>query len=91
MAAFLAERSVTSSFGARFSIPFALASILHHGRSGLESFNDAAVANPKVQALAARVSVEEDPAFTAAYPAQQRCFVRLRLKRGGTLEGTCYR
>ena len=89
MAAFLAERSVTSSFGARFSIPFALASILHHGRSGLESFNEAAVANPKVQALAARVSVEEDPAFTAAYPAQQRCFVRLRLKRGGTLEGTC--
>jgi len=89
MAAFLAERSVTSSFGARFSIPFALASILYHGRSGLESFNEAAVANQKVQALAARVTVEEDPAFTATYPAQQRCVVSLRLKRGETLEGSC--
>ena len=89
MAAFLAERAVTSSFGARFSIPFALASILYHGRSGLESFNEAAVANQEIQALAARVSVEEDPTFTAAYPAQQRCIVRLRLKRGETLEGHC--
>jgi 2-methylcitrate dehydratase PrpD len=89
MAAFLAERSVTSSFGARFSIPFALASILYHGRSGLESFNEAAVANQKIQALAARVTVEEDPDFTATYPAQQRCIVRLRFKRGDTLEGHC--
>ena len=89
MAAFLAERAVTSSFGARFSIPFALASILYHGRSGLESFNGAAVANQKVQALAGRVSVEEDPTFTAAYPAQQRCIVRIRLRRGITLEGHC--
>jgi 2-methylcitrate dehydratase PrpD len=89
MAAFLAEKAVTSSFGARFSIPFALASILYHGQSGLESFNEAAVANQKVQALAARVSVEEDPAFTAAYPAQQQCIVTLRLKRGATIEGHC--
>ena len=89
MAAFLAEKAVTSSFGARFSIPFALASILYHGQSGLGSFNEAAVANQKVQALAARVSVEEDPAFTAAYPAQQRCIVTLRLKRGATIEGHC--
>ncbi len=89
MAAFLAEKAVTSSFGARFSIPFALASILYHGQSGLGSFNEAAVANQKVRALAARVSVEEDPAFTAAYPAQQRCIVTLRLKRGATIEGHC--
>jgi 2-methylcitrate dehydratase PrpD len=89
MAAFLAEKAVTSSFGARFSIPFALASILYHGQSGLGSFNETAVANQKVQALAARVSVEEDPAFTAAYPAQQRCIVTLRLKQGATIEGHC--
>ncbi len=89
MAAFLAEKAVTSSFGARFSIPFALASILYHGQSGLGSFNEAAVANQKIQALAARVSVDEDPVFTAAYPAQQRCIVTLRLKRGATIEGHC--
>jgi 2-methylcitrate dehydratase PrpD len=89
MAALLGEKAVTSSFGARFSIPFALATILYHGRSGLDSFNEAAVANGKIQALAARVAVEEDPAFTAAYPPEQRCIVTLRLKRGETVEGKC--
>jgi Tripartite tricarboxylate transporter family receptor/MmgE/PrpD C-terminal domain len=43
LAAILAEKKVVSSFGARFSIPFALASILFHGRSGIGSFDDAAV------------------------------------------------
>ena len=38
------------------AVPFALASILVHGRSGLASFNDAAVANPRVQALGASVN-----------------------------------
>jgi len=89
MAAFLAEKAVTSSFGARFSIPFALATILYHGRSGLAAFDEAAVRNQRIQALAARVAVEEDPAFTAAYPTQQRCTVTLRLKGGETLEGKC--
>jgi 2-methylcitrate dehydratase PrpD len=89
LAAFLGGTTVTSSFGARFSVPFALATILHHGQSGLDSFGDAAVANPTVQALTARVAVEEDPAFTASYPAQQRCIVTLRMKDGRTLTGEC--
>jgi 2-methylcitrate dehydratase PrpD len=50
LAAMLAEKRVVSSFGARFSVPFALASILYHGRSGLQSFDDDAVVNPQVQA-----------------------------------------
>ncbi len=46
LAASLAGKNIVSSFGARFSVPFALASILYHGRSGLKSFDEAAVANP---------------------------------------------
>ena len=49
LAAMLANKSITTSFGARFSIPFALASIITHGRSGLASFDEKAVANPTVQ------------------------------------------
>src|SRR4029078_1757163 len=57
LAAMLAGKNVSSSFGARFSVPFALASILAHGRSGLASFSDAAVANPQVTALAQRLDL----------------------------------
>ena len=65
LAASLAGKNIVSSFGARFSVPFALASILYHGRSGLKSFDDAAVANAQVQALVQRVDVSEDLSFTA--------------------------
>ena len=64
LAAMLAERRVTSSFGARFSVPFALATILHHGSSGLAQFEQAAVDNEAIQSLAARVDLQENPQFT---------------------------
>src|SRR5690606_3126241 len=82
LAAMLAEKNIVSSFGARFSVPFALASILVHGRSGLASFDDAAVANPQVQALAQRVDLREEPAFTARYPAEQPVTLRIVMRNG---------
>jgi 2-methylcitrate dehydratase PrpD len=89
LCAMLAETRVTSSFGARFSVPFALATILHHGRSGLEPFEDAAVANEAIHALAAKVEMKEEPAFTARYPAEQICELRVVLNDGTTLQGQC--
>ncbi len=89
LAAMLGEKRVTSSFGARFSVPFALATILHHGGSGLAPFEQAAVDNPAIQALAARVEVQEDEGFTARYPAEQRVELRIVLDDGRVLEGGC--
>ena len=89
LAAMLAEKRVVSSFGARFSVPFALASVLYHGRSGLRSFDDDAVANPQVQALAQKVDLQEDPTFTARYPAEQPVTVRIVMKSGAVYEGRC--
>jgi 2-methylcitrate dehydratase PrpD len=89
LAAMLAEKNVVSSFGARFSVPFALASILVHGRSGLASFDDAAVANPQVQALAQRVDLREEPAFTARYPAEQPVALRIVMRDGSAHTGSC--
>lgn len=89
LAVMLAEKRVTSSFGARFSVPFALASILVHGRSGLKSFDDSAVANPQVQTLAQRVDLQEDKSFTARYPAEQPVALRVVMKDGTAYEGRC--
>ena len=58
MAALLSGTNITTSFGAKFSIPFALATILVHGRSGMECFDLDAVRNPRVQALVAKIDVQ---------------------------------
>jgi len=89
LAAMLAEKRVTSSFGARFSVPFALATILHHGRPDLAAFEQPAVDNPAIQSLAARVHMEEEPSYTARYPAEQICDLRIVLSDGRALEGRC--
>lgn len=83
------NKFVANSFGAKFSIPFALASILHHGRSGLDCFDDAAVANADIQALARRVDVTEDADFTIRYPALQLCDIVITLCDGIVISGHC--
>ena len=89
LAAMLAEKSVTSSFGARFSVPFALASIIYHGQSGLESYTDEAVANPTVQALASRVDLQEDKSHTARYPKETPCDIQIVMRDGTSYTGRC--
>ena len=89
MAALLSGKNITTAFGTKFSIPFALATILVHGRSSLEAFDIGAVRNPRVQALVAKVDVREDPAYTRAYPRKQLCDVAIHFRDGRTLEGRC--
>ena len=89
MAALLSGKNITTAFGTKFSIPFALATILVHGRSSVEAFDIGAVRNPRVQALVAKVEVREEPAYTRAYPEKQLCDVAIRLRDGRTLEGRC--
>lgn len=89
MAALLSGTHVTTSFGAKFSIPFALATILVHSRSGIDCFDLPAVRDPAVQALVARVHVVEEPAFTAAYPERQRCALDITLRDGRVVSGHC--
>jgi 2-methylcitrate dehydratase PrpD len=81
-AASLGHTDVRSEFGARFSLPFAVASLLCHGRSGLDNYVATAVADPRIQALARRVSVVEDSDFTRAFPACQPTEVTVVLTDG---------
>jgi 2-methylcitrate dehydratase PrpD len=89
MAALLSGKNITTAFGTKFSIPFALATILVHGRSSVEAFDIDAVRNPRVQALVAKVDVREEPSYTRAYPDKQLCEVSIRLQGGRSLEGRC--
>ncbi len=90
LAAFLSQQEPTDWFGTRFSIPFALATLLVGGRDGLAAFSDEAVADPAVRALARRVHVVEAPDLTAQYPALQRVDLRLALRDGRVIEGACH-
>ena len=85
MAASLSHADVQSEFGARFSLPFAVASLLCHGRSGLDNYDAAAVADPRIRALARRVEVAEDPDFTRAFPGRQPTGVTIALADGTEL------
>ncbi|HEV7803196.1 MAG TPA: MmgE/PrpD family protein, partial [Burkholderiales bacterium] len=89
LVALLGGKNITTSFGARFSVPFALASILYHGKSGLSSFDEQAVANPTVQSLVSRVYVTENPSYTAAFPEKQFCDVAISLTDGTVITGRC--
>lgn len=89
LCAYLGGKDITTSFGARFSVPFALATILHHGKSGLSAFDDQAVGNPAVQDLVSRVFVTENPAYSKAFPEKQIVDMKVRLDDGSTLRGRC--
>ncbi|MBL8377920.1 MAG: MmgE/PrpD family protein, partial [Burkholderiales bacterium] len=89
MAAYLANPAPRDWFGTRFSVPFALATLIVGGRAGLEAFSDDAVADPRVKQLAGRVQLTEDAEFTRAYPAAQRVQLTLVLRDGTRLEGRC--
>ena len=73
--------------GAKFSVPFAVASRVVTGSSGVESFTQARVDDPAIRALAARVTVTEDAAMSAALPARRPARVTLHLRDGQVLEG----
>jgi 2-methylcitrate dehydratase PrpD len=85
MAASLGHVDVRTEFGARFSLPFAVASLLCHGRAGLDNYAAAAVVDPRIRTLALRVEVVEEPAFTRAFPRRQPTEVTVVLADGTEL------
>jgi 2-methylcitrate dehydratase PrpD len=89
LGAMLDVKTVKNVFNTRFSIPFALASIIHHGRCTAECFEEAAVANPVIQSLTQRTDVVEDAALEARYPRDQVADLVVHLKSGEVLRQRC--
>jgi 2-methylcitrate dehydratase PrpD len=73
---------------AKFSIPFALATSIVHGAATVPAFRAAARENPAVQALAQRVTVNEDPALTAQLPGLRPARLRITLADGTVHEAS---
>ena len=88
--AMLGRKDVRTTFDARFSAPFAVATLAWHGKAGLKNFEDAAVANPAIQALTQKVVLREKAEFTAAYPQKQTTEVTIRLRGGETITKISY-
>ena len=73
-----------SSYGAKFSLPYSIAVMLIRGRAGLEEFSEAAIRDPELLELAAKVRYELDP--TIDYPRHFSGHVKVRMKDDTVLE-----
>lgn len=83
-AAELDDSAPQNTLAAKFSVPFAVATTLVHGSSRMPSFTMAAVGDPRVLDLAARVRVREDPAMSASLPAERPARVKVTFRDGRT-------
>ncbi len=84
-AAELDDQAPRNTLGAKFSVPFAVATRLVRGSSRVENFTWDAVRDARVQALARRVFVTEDKAMTAKLPQFRPARVDLQLRDGRRL------
>lgn len=85
-AAELNDQTPRNVLAAKFSVPFAVATRIVTGSSGLASFTWDCVRNETIRALAQRVFVREDPALTAMLPQLRPARVTIRLRDGRELE-----
>jgi 2-methylcitrate dehydratase PrpD len=71
----------------KFSAPYVLARYLHSGSVDLAHFDEAALTDGSVRALAGRVTLHEDEAYEAAFPDSWGASVEVHLADGTTLQG----
>jgi 2-methylcitrate dehydratase PrpD len=90
LAAQLCEPHPQNTLAGKFSIPFAVATYIVKGHTGLESFSQEAVRDPAARDLAERVTVCEDPALTAMMPDRRPSKVAVTLKNGIVLEAQTF-
>lgn len=90
LAAQLCDQNPRNMLAGKFSIPFAVATSIVHGDTGISSFSEQAVNDPNIRALAQRVEVVEAPELTAMMPARRPSRVRITLKDGRELDAESF-
>ena len=90
LAAQLCDPNPQNMLAGKFSIPFAVATSIVHGATGIHSFNPEAIQNPIARALAQRVTVVEDPELTAMMPDRRPAKIKVVLKDGSVLEAQTF-
>ena len=83
-AATLSGQTVRTTFGLRFSLPMAIARRIIHGPVPLTDDGARGFADAQVAALAARIFVVEEKAFTDAYPDRQPTRMTVRFRDGSS-------
>lgn len=81
-AAELNDPAPRNVLAAKFSVPFAVATVLINGTSDVTAFTADKVADPAIRALAAKVRVAEDPSMTAQLPDLRPARVVIRMADG---------
>ena len=82
----LDDPSPKNVLAGKFSVPFAVASALVNGSTGVDSFTMPNVVNPKIITLAQRVKVVEDLTMTALLPDKRPAKITVTLKSGEVLK-----
>jgi 2-methylcitrate dehydratase PrpD len=67
-AANMREANPVNGFAARYSLSHAAAALVQRGNAGYHAFTEEVVRDPAIAALRPRVTVREDPAFSAQVP-----------------------
>jgi len=75
----------TTRESADHSLPYVLSAVLTDGAFSDAIFTEERIRDPKLHALADKVTVEEDPEFTKRFSAEIPCRLEIRL-RDGTLK-----
>lgn len=88
LAARLADPAPATPLAARFSMPYVVAVTLLSGDAGPRSFRPPILHDPDVLDLARRVTVREEPAFTAMTPDRRPARVCLHMAGGSRREAT---
>lgn len=88
VAAKLADPEPQTPLAGRFSTPYVVAATLLRGDAGPQSFRPRVLRDAAVLDLARRVTVREEPAFTAMTPQKRPARVRLHLQDGTRREKT---
>ena len=86
-AAMCGRHDPQNSLAAKFSVPFALATAIVNGHTGVEAFRQPAVDDAVTRDLARRVVVVEEESYTARFPSEQVAEVEVRLESGDVLTG----
>jgi 2-methylcitrate dehydratase PrpD len=83
----LGARTPTTTEEAQYAIAFPLAALLARGRLGAQEIAAGGFGDARTQALAARVSLRENPDFTRRFPAERLAKVVIR-RRDGSFVGS---
>ena len=68
LAAELNNKNPKNTLAAKFSVPFAIATTLFNRSSGVDDFSNKAIANKEIISLCQKVTVIENPEYTAKLP-----------------------